>query len=84
MAKKINIDNVANHQFMRETSLDKLIDLVAVHIQQQNNDMEENFPAELRQTVAYYSDNPERARQSVQYAISEYAYWNGGACQNLD
>ena len=84
MAQKINIDRVANHQFMRESSLEELIDLVATHIQQQNNELEEKLPNELRQTVAYYADNPSRARQCVQYAISEYAYWNGGACQNLD
>lgn len=84
MAQKINIDNVANHQFMSETSLERLIELVAIHIQQQNNQFEERFPNELRQTLAYYSNDPERARECVQYAISEYAYWNGGACQNLD
>ena len=81
--KKTNIDDVANREFMKKTSLPDLIKSVERHVKEQDNGCERT-PVLLQEILDYYPDNPARARREIQWNIGTYAYWNGGACQDLD
>lgn len=80
---KIDIDQVARYEFMKHMSLTELIDLVELHVKQQDNGCE-RIPVLLNEILDYYSDDIIQASIEIQENIRMYAYWNGGACQDLD
>jgi hypothetical protein len=84
MEKKINIDDYAPIEILRKMTPSEIYDVIDRHIAEQKNEDEKNWTQVGRRSLLSETRSEKRKWQIAVDSLQTYAYWYGGACQNLD
>ena len=84
MSKRINIDDYVSIEVLKKMTPLQILDVIDLHIKQQGNKNESDWTKTNRIDIAdNYGTYEEQWRDAIG-SLHTYAYWYGGACQNLD
>lgn len=84
MEDKININDFDDIDVLKKMKPKAILDIIDRHILEQGNTTESDWTVPIRKSIESPSKTEKRKWQLACNSLITYAYWYGGACQNLD
>ncbi len=84
MGKKININDFDKIDVLEKMKPKEILDIIDRHILEQGNTVESDWTLGTRKSIENEDTTEKRKWQLACNSLITYAYWYGGACQNLD
>lgn len=84
MENKININDFDKIDILKKMKPKEILDLIDRHILEQGNTAESDWTVSARKSLENENKTEKKKWQLACNSLITYAYWYGGACQNLD